>query len=170
MYSQLEELDAFARSYYRGRSVLLVPYAYSTVFQNIVVGQSYQQVINIAANADFIAIGCSAYIYTPASSGGTNGPTIFTKSEIGGTILLTDISSGDQFSNTPVWTENFVSNGMGERNFTFPRMIYGRGAIQVALTTNGAMKTADVSIHGVSVRAWDDYQNRPGNGMLARMM
>jgi hypothetical protein len=171
MYSQLEELDTFARSYYRGRSVLLVPYVYPLTFINVIPDQTFQQIINISANADFIVKGCSYYAHSATDN---NSPNVATKFAIPVRMLLTDISSGDQFSDRALLMENFAANGAGQRDFDFPRMIYGRGAVQVQLSTLAYsgfdIDTISIALHGVSVRAWDDYQNRPGNGMLARMM
>ena len=145
------EIEAFASKFYQGRPLLLTPYGYNLTFAALASGASASQTLNIAANADFIALTIHHRANVAAA-----GQNVSTKTAPLARILVTDSGSNEQFTNTAVDLENFSTNGNIINTLPYPRIISGRSTLTVSLTNYDASQTynIDVFFEGVLVRAY----------------
>lgn len=151
----IRELEAFAARFYQGYDLLLTPYGYTATFGSLAAGASLTQAVNIAANADFICLGIRHRVYV----GATVGQTVSSKPAPFLRLLITDTGSAEQFTAQAVDLENYSTNGVGERNFPYPRICAGRTALSLQLTNYApAAETyggTDIFLSGVLVRAYN---------------
>lgn len=145
------EIEAFASKFYQGRPLLLTPYGYNLTFSSLAAGTSATQVINIAANADFILTNLHHRSNVAAAA-----QNVSTKSAPLARILITDSGSNEQFTNSAVDLENYSTNGNIINLLPYPRIISGRSTLTVQLTSYEASQTLniDVFFEGVLVRAY----------------
>lgn len=129
----------------------IVPYGYPISFTAVPPLGQANQVVNLSANGDFIALGLCHYYPTEGAS-----VTILTKQAPNARLLLTDASSGDPFTQNAAQLENWSTNGTALVNFAFPRFLQGRGAINAQLISLEEEADLDIELylHGVLVRAW----------------
>jgi len=149
----LQEIEGFAARFYGlDRKLLITPYTYNTTFLALAQGGSATNVINIAANADFILLGLNHRAQIGAAQ------TVNTKTAPFVRILITDGGSNEQFTNAPVDLENYSANFFPENQFAYPRIISGRTTLTVAVTnyapTAETYTSLDIAFEGVQVRAW----------------
>jgi hypothetical protein len=146
-----QDIEAFASKFYQGRPLLLTPYGYNVTFTALAAGTSATQVINIAANADFILT-----TLHHRSNVGAAAQNVSTKSAPLARILITDSGSNEQFTNSAVDLENYSTNGNIINHLPYPRIISGRSTLTVQLTSFEASQTLniDVFFEGVLVRAY----------------
>lgn len=132
----------------------LVPYSYPITFADFAPTEQRTGVINLSANGDFILTDIS---YTALVEGETD-ETIFTKAVPDVRALISDASSGSPFTQNAVILETYAANGLGPAQLPFPRLLSGRGAINVQISNlNNAAATYEflqIALHGVLVRAW----------------
>lgn len=149
--SSFDQIENFCQKFYQGRQLLLTPYAYTTTFSALASGASASNVINIAANADFVAI-----MFHHRANVSAAGQTVNNKTAPLVRILVTDSGSNEQFTNAPVDIENYSTNGNIINDLPYPRIISGRSSLTIAVTNYDAAQTynLDVSIEGVLVRAF----------------
>lgn len=142
-------------------NLYLVPYSYPINFETLAADEVRPGILTMSANADFIALGIRHF----AMTSGDISPTIMSKIAGDFRCLISDTSSGDQFTNGGALLENYGTNGVGEILFDFPRLIAGRTALSVQVTNLTGVEVAvlQLSIHGVLVRAWSD---RPPSGQI----
>lgn len=147
-YSDIEQ---FASKFYQGRPLLLVPYGYNLTFAGLAAGTSATQVLNIAANADFIVTNIHHRANVAAA-----GQNVSTKTAPLCRILITDSGSNEQFTNSSVDLENYSTNGNIINYLPYPRIVSGRSTLTVQLTSYEASQTLgiDVFFEGVLVRAY----------------
>lgn len=162
----IADIESFAELMY-SRSIddlYLVPYSYPINFTAVASDATQSGVLTLSANADFIALGLRHFTMSSTDT----SPTILSKPAGDIRCLITDTSSGDQFTNGSVILENYGSNGTGEILFDFPRLLAGRSALSVQITNNtgGEIVVTQLEIHGVLVRAWSD---RPTPAQLKGM-
>jgi hypothetical protein len=147
----IADIEAFASKFYQGRPLLLVPYGYNLTFSSLTAGSSATQIVNIAANADFIMTGLHHRANVAAA-----GQNVSTKTAPLARILITDSGSNEQFTNSSVDLENYSTNGNIINKFDYPRIVSGRSTLTVQLTSYEASQTLNVDIffEGVLVRAY----------------
>lgn len=147
----IADIEAFASKFYQGRPLLLVPYGYNLTFSSLAAGTSATQIVNIAANADFIMTGLHHRANVAAA-----GQNVSTKTAPLARILITDSGSNEQFTNSAVDLENYSTNGNIINKFDYPRIVSGRSTLTVQLTSYEASQTLniDVFFEGVLVRAY----------------
>ena len=147
------EIEAFASKFYAGRPLLLTPYGYNVTFSALAAGATATQTLNIAANADFIALTIHHRANVAAAA-----QNVSTKSAPLARILVTDSGSNEQFTNAAVDLENYSTNGNIINTLSYPRIISGRSSLQVTLTSYEASQTlnVDVFFEGVLVRAYNN--------------
>jgi len=147
------EIEAFASKFYAGRPLLLTPYGYGLTFAALAAGASATQTLNIAANADFIALTLHHRANIAAAA-----QNVSTKTAPLTRILITDSGSNEQFTNTAVDLENYSTNGNIINTLPYPRIISGRSTLTVTLSNYDAASTynIDVFIEGVLVRAYSN--------------
>ena len=147
----LDELNAFASRFYGGKALLLVPYAYNTTFTGLAASSSLTNVINITANADFIATG-----FHHRATVANASQNVSTKIAPIVRMLVTDSGSNEQFTNVPVDLENYSTNGNIVNTLPYPRIISGRSSLTINLTSYEASNTLniDIMLEGVLVRAY----------------
>ncbi len=147
----IADIEAFASRFYQGRALLITPYAYTITFSSLAAATTASQVINIAANADFMAL---MFHHRATSSGAAQ--TVSNKIAPLVRILVTDSGSNEQFTNAAVDIENYSTNGNIVNDLPYPRIVSGRSTLTVQVTSYEASVTLnlDVSIEGVLVRAY----------------
>lgn len=147
------EIEAFASKFYAGRALLLTPYGYNLTFTGLAAGASATQTLNIAANADFIAL-----VVHHRANVAAAGQNVSTKTAPLCRILVTDSGSNEQFTNSAVDLENFSTNGNIINTLPYPRIISGRSTLTVTLTSFEASQTLNVDVYfeGVLVRAYSN--------------
>lgn len=147
----IDELNAFASKFYGGKPLLLVPYAYTTTFTGLTAGSQLTNIINITANADFIALGFHHRANIAYAT-----QNVSTKTAPIARILVTDSGSNEQFTNAAVDLENYSTNGNIVNLLPYPRIISGRSSLTVAVTSYEASVTLniDIMLEGVLVRAY----------------
>jgi len=147
----IADIEAFASKFYQGRPLLLVPYGYNLTFSSLTAGSSATQIVNIAANADFIMTGLHHRANVAAA-----GQNVSTKTAPLARILITDSGSNEQFTNSSVDLENYSTNGNIINKFDYPRIVSGRSTLTVQLTSYEASQTLNIDIffEGVLVRAY----------------
>lgn len=150
----IADVEDFAELMY-SRSIddlYLVPYSYIINFEDVAIDATQSGICTLSANADFIALGMRH------RTAGDSSYTILSKPAGDVRCLITDTSSGDQFTNGSVVLENYGSNGTGEILLDFPRLLAGRTALSVQITnlTGAIIVALQIEIHGVLVRAWSD--------------
>jgi hypothetical protein len=147
------EIEAFASKFYAGRALLLTPYGYNLTFSGLAAGASASQTLNIAANADFIALVVHHRANVAAAA-----QNVSTKTAPLVRMLVTDSGSNEQFTNSAVDLENYSTNGNIINTLPYPRIISGRSTLTVTLTNFDAASTynIDVFFEGVLVRAYSN--------------
>lgn len=145
------DIEAFASKFYQGRPLLLVPYGYNLTFSSLAAGTTATQIVNIAANADFILTNIHHRANVAAA-----GQNVSTKVAPLTRILITDSGSNEQFTNSAVDLENYSTNGNITNYLAYPRIISGRSTLTVQLSSFEASQTLniDVFFEGVLVRAY----------------
>lgn len=152
----ISDLDRYVDEMYSGRQMFLVPYSYRALFTAVLPLSTPNVIIEISANADFIALGL-----THNSLSTEPEAAILDKSTPNCRVLLTDTGSGDPFTDRAVALQNYSQNGITPKMFPFPRFLQGRSAVNVQLTNISAAVTyqrIDLNLHGVLVRAWTGGQ------------
>lgn len=132
----------------------LEPYGYPLLIEDLEPGEQRSLIINLSANADFLCTGVRHF----AVSDDTSDVTILTKDSPNVRVLMTDASSGDPFTQAAANLDNWSTNGTGEINFDFPRLLQGRGAVNVQVTNVDAAATyplLEILLSGVLLRSWD---------------
>lgn len=150
----IADLESYVSRFYQGRPLLITPYAYSLTFTptQLAAGATNSQVINIAANADFVATEFAYRSYSATATNQTNA----TEDQPFLRILVTDSGSNEQFTNSAVDLTNYATGQNFEHPLPYPRIISGRSTLTVQLT-NYSTNTAyglDLSVNGVLVRAY----------------
>jgi hypothetical protein len=147
----IADIEAFASRFYQGRALLITPYAYTITFAALTAATTASQVINIAANADFMAL----MFHHRATVAGA-AQTVSNKVAPLVRILVTDSGSNEQFTNAAVDIENYSTNGNIVNDLPYPRIVSGRSTLTVQVTSYEASVSLnlDVSIEGVLVRAY----------------
>jgi hypothetical protein len=147
------ELEAFASKFYGGRALLMTPYGYNLTFTGLAPAATATQTLNIAANADFIALTLHHRANVAAAA-----QNVSTKVAPLARILVVDSGSNEQFTNTAVDLENYSTNGNIINTLPYPRIISGRSTLTVTLTNYDAASTynIDVFFEGVLVRAYSN--------------
>lgn len=153
---QLGDLMAFARPYYgvnkqtgQPRKLVIKPQIYVANFGDLLASTAYVQQVQIQANADFVLLAMAQDNSAGSAFAGTK-------------ILVTDNSSGENFTNGPVTFSNYLrqinaSNGGVDHSLPYPRMLPGNSSLSVAVTTAAAETPQDliISMIGVHVYALD---------------
>lgn len=147
------EIEAFASKFYQGRPLLLTPYGYNLTFSALASGASATQTLNIAANADFIAL-----LLHHRANVAAAGQNVSTKVAPLARILVVDSGSNEQFTNSAVDLENYSTNGNIINTLSYPRIISGRSTLTVTVSNYDAAQTynIDVFFEGVLVRAYSN--------------
>jgi hypothetical protein len=147
-----QAIEAFVARFYGGRRLLITPFGYPVQFTSVANGASQSQVVNIAANADFVLIGVRHRTRLAAA-----GQTVSTKPAPIARLLLIDSGSNEQFTQSAVDLENYGSNDAKIVNLCYPRVIAGRTTITATLSNYApAAETinTEVFLDGVQVRAY----------------
>ena len=147
----IADIEAFASRFYQGRALLITPYAYTVTFTALAAATTASQVINIAANADFMAL----MFHHRATVAGA-AQTVSNKVAPLARILVTDSGSNEQFTSAAVDIENYSTNGNIVNDLPYPRIVSGRSTLTVQVTSYEVSVTLnlDISIEGVLVRAY----------------
>ena len=148
----ITDIEAFAARFYQGRPLLLTPYGYSTTFAALAQNAVATNIINIAANADFmfLAINHRAQIGAAQTVSSKTAPFV--------RLLITDSGSNEQYMNAAVDLENYSQNGVGAHSLPYPRIVAGRSTLTVQASnyapTAETYTILDVFLEGMLVRAY----------------
>ena len=147
----IADIEAFASRFYQGRALLITPYAYTITFSALAAGATASQVINIAANADFMAL-----MFHHRANVAAAGQTVSNKTAPLVRLLVTDSGSNEQFTNAAVDIENYSTNGNIINDLPYPRIVSGRSTLTLQVTSYEASQTLnlDISIEGCLIRAY----------------
>lgn len=162
----VSDIEAYASLVYNAprEEIFLEPYAYPIGFAAVAPGATVTSILRLSANADMIALGLSHF----ATRVGQNGYNVLSKEAPNVSALLIDTATGDPFTQQAANLELWSENGMGRNFFTFPRLLRGRGAINVQITNNDGEVTyryLELMLHGVLVRS---YAETPRSSQVAR--
>lgn len=149
----IADIEAFASRFYQGRALLITPYAYNVTFTALAPATSASTTINIAANADFMALTFHHRANVAAAA-----QTVSNKTAPLVRLLVTDSGSNEQFTNSAVDLENYSTNGNITNALPYPRIVSGRSTLTVQVTSYEAANTLnlDIMIEGVLVRAYSN--------------
>lgn len=150
----IADLESYISRFYQGRPLLITPYSYNLTYSasTLTAGATVSQVINIAANADFVV---TEFAYRSFATTATN-QTNATEDQPFVRILVTDSGSNEQFTNSAVDLTNYATGQNYEHALPYPRIVSGRSTLTVQLT-NYSSNTAygvDLTANGVLVRAY----------------
>lgn len=150
MYSP-QEIEAFVARFYQGRSLLITPYAYQTIFLALAQNGNASNVITMQANADFLLLGLRHRAQIGAAQ------TISTITAPFVRVLITDTGSNEQFTNTSIDLNNYAPAAAFSFPLPYPRLIAGRSTLQVAVNnyapTAESYTSIELSLYGCLVRA-----------------
>jgi hypothetical protein len=150
----IADLESYISRFYQGRPLLITPYAYTLTFTptQLPAAGTNSKVINIAANADFVATEFAFHTYsgTPTSQTTANEDIPFLR------MLVTDSGSNEQFTNSAVDINTYASREAFLRPLPYPRIVSGRSTLTVQLTNYSTTVAygIDVVLNGVLVRAY----------------
>lgn len=150
----IADLESYISRFYQGRPLLITPYAYSLTYTaaQLTAGATVSQVINIAANADFVATEVSYRSFATTATNQTNA----TEDQPFLRVLITDSGSNEQFTNSAVDITNYATGQNFQHALPYPRIVSGRSTLTVQLS-NYSTNTpygVDLSVNGVLVRAY----------------
>lgn len=144
-------LERFLSRFYEGKELTIVPFAYSAVFVALAPAATQNQIITIAANADF----CLLSIHYKAWLAATQ--TVSTKQTAYCRLLITDTGSSESFTNTAVDLENYCQNDAKPNALPYPRLIGGLTSLNLQLTNYAPLAETyagiEIFLEGVRVRA-----------------
>lgn len=149
----IADIEAFASRFYQGRALLITPYAYTISFSSLTANTSQSGIINIAANADFMALQ-----FHHRANVAYGAQTVSNKTAPLVRMLVTDSGSNEQFTSAAVDIENYSTNGNITNNLPYPRIVSGRSTLTVQVTSYEASQTLniDINIDGVLIRAYSN--------------
>lgn len=154
----IADLESYISRFYQGRPLLITPYAYNLTYtaSQLAAGATFSQVINIAANADFVATGFHYRSFATTATSQTNA----TEDQPFIRILVTDSGSNEQFTNSAIDITNYATGQNFKQPLPYPRIVSGRSSLTVQLTnySSNTPYGIDVSIEGVLVRAYAQQQ------------
>ena len=150
MNYRITDIEAFAARFYEGRELLLVPYAYQTIFLALAQNGQASNVITMQANADFLLLGLRHRAQIGAAQ------TISTVTAPYVRALITDTGSNEQFTNTAIDLNNYAPAMAFDFGLPYPRIISGRSTLQVAVTnyapTAETYTSIELSLYGCLIR------------------
>ena len=154
----IADLESYISRFYQGRPLLITPYAYNLTYTaaQLTAGATVSQVINIAANADFVAtmVSYRSFATTATSQTNASDDLPFVR------ILITDSGSNEQFTNSAVDITNYGTGHNYLQSLPYPRIVSGRSTLTVQ-ASNYSTNTAyglDLAVSGVLVRAYAQQQ------------
>ena len=150
---EFAQLEAYAGRFYGGRPLLITPYAYTVTFSSLAPAATANQIINVAANADFIVTEFHSRTNVSGSAQTISNMTApFIR------VLVTDSGSNEQFTQAAVDIITYTSVGNFANELPYPRIVSGRSTLTVQLSNYSASETYNVDFvaMGVLVRAYSN--------------
>jgi len=150
---EFAQLEAYAGRFYGGRPLLITPYAYTVTFSALAPAATANQIINIAANADFIV---TEFHSRSNVAGAAQTISNMTAPQV--RMLVTDSGSNEQFTQAAVDIISYTTVGNYANELPYPRIVSGRSTLTIQLSNYSSTETynIDVSAHGVLVRAYSN--------------
>lgn len=146
------DIEAFASRAYGDKKLLITPYGYNLTFLALAQNGQASQVLNIAANADFMLLSVNSRAQIGAAQNMQTITAPFVR------MLITDSGSNEQYTNTAVDLGNYAGTIPAIQNLPYPRLVSGRSTLTVALTnyapTAETYTSLDVFFEGVLIRAY----------------
>ena len=152
----IQEIQQYVQSLYRQtssqRQPLLVPFAYPVLFAGLAQNVTLTAQLPITANADFLHLETRYRAQIGAAQ------TVLSKTAAFVRVLVTDSGTNEQWSNAAVDIENFCTNGLGDKETFFPRLIQGRSSLTVQVTNYAATAetytTLELLFSGVLIKLY----------------
>lgn len=143
------ELQSFLAQFYDGSTLTCVPFAYNATFVGLAPAAVANQIVTIAANADFLLLALHHRASIAAAA-----QTVSTKTAPFVRGLITDTGSSESFTNVAVDLENYSQNDAKPNALPFPRLIAGLTSLNVQVTNYSAAETylLDLYLEGLRVR------------------
>jgi len=150
---EFAQLEAYAGRFYGGRPLLITPYAYTVTFSSLAPAATASQIINVAANADFIV----TEFHSRSNIGGA-AQTVSNMTAPQVRVLITDSGSNEQFTQAAVDIIAYTTAGNFDNPLPYPRIVSGRSTLTVQLSNYSSTETynIDVVATGVLVRAYSN--------------
>jgi hypothetical protein len=150
---EFAQLEAYAGRFYGGRPLLITPYAYTVTFSSLAPAATASQVINVAANADFIVTE-----FHSRSNVSVTAQTISNMTAPFVRVLVTDSGSNEQFTQSAVDLITYTTVGNFANELPYPRIVSGRSTLTVQLSNYSASETYNIDFvaMGVLVRAYSN--------------
>lgn len=154
----ISEIEGFCSRYYQingaPRPLSIVPYGYNAIFTALTAATVQSQMINIAANADFVALG----FRSRAGVGVGVGINVGNIAVPFARLLITDTGSNEQFTNSAVDLQNYAPSQPYPMALPYPRIVSGRSVLSCTVTCYApaaeTVTTLDLFVYGVLVRAY----------------
>lgn len=146
------QIEAFVARFYEGKRVLITPFGYPVSFAAVTQNQTQTQVVNIAANADFVLLGFRHRMWLAAA-----GQTVSTKNTPIGRLLVTESGSNEQLTQAPVQLDNYSTNDAKVIDLPYPRILAGRTTVTLQYTNASPAaesQNIEVFMQGVQVRVY----------------
>ncbi len=147
---QLHEIDAFLARIYGTRQLSVVPYSYNTIFTALAPATTQSNVINIAANGDFLFLALSYRTQIGAAQTEANYSVPFVR------LMIIDSGSNEQFYSQSIDLTTVGQSIENAAALPYPRMIGGRSALTVQATNFAPVaetySTLEIVMHGCLVR------------------
>ena len=150
---EFAQLEAYAGRFYGGRPLLITPYAYAVTFTALAPAATANQIINVAANADFIV----TEFHSRSNVGGA-AQTVSNMTAPQVRVLVTDSGSNEQFTQAAVDIITYTTAGNFDNPLPYPRIVSGRSTLTVQLSNYSSTETYNIDIvaSGVLVRAYSN--------------
>lgn len=150
---EFAQLEAYAGRFYGGRPLLITPYAYTVTFSALAPAATANQIINVAANADFIVTEFHSRSNVAAAA-----QTISNMTAPLVRVLVTDSGSNEQFTQSAVDIITYTTAGNFANELPYPRIVSGRSTLTVQLSNYSSTETYNIDIvaMGVLVRAYSN--------------
>ena len=144
------ELQSFVAQFYDGAKLTMVPFAYPATFGPLNPGATLNQIVTIAANADFLLLAIHHHATIAAAA-----QTVSSKTAPCVRLLITDTGSSESFTNAPADLENYGQNDAKPNSLPFPRLIGGLTSLNVQVTSFAAAEIynpLEIYLEGVRIR------------------
>lgn len=150
MMYDFDAIERFVARFYGNKSFTIVPYAYNLIFLALAQNGVSSQNLQIAANADFFALGLRHRAQIGAAQTVSTITAPFVRA------LFVDAGSNEQWTNQSVDLNNYGPAAAFNFPFPYPRVISGRSSVAITLTnyapTAETYTSIELSLWGVLVR------------------
>lgn len=140
-------IEAFVRRIYNpdgdpnvDRTLVIQPYAYTVEAELTLAGSPSSEVIQIAANADFVLTDLTFTAFDTLTPAADITPAVL--------LTLTDIGSQQPLTSEAIMLPTLAVKASGSaRNYVYPRIISGRSGLQVQMQNVSGTVSLDLDYY-----------------------